>query len=70
MKASDWFLKFLEKQGVKSMYGVPRDENADVMISLLDSPIEFVSTRHEQTAAFMAEMHDRLTGIPGVCMAR
>jgi acetolactate synthase-1/2/3 large subunit len=69
MKASDLFLKCLEKQGVKTMYGVPGEENADVMISLLDSPIEFISTRHEQTAAFMAEMHGRLTGVPGVCMA-
>jgi acetolactate synthase-1/2/3 large subunit len=69
MKASDLFLKCLQEQGVKTMYGVPGEENADVMISLLDSPIEFISTRHEQTAAFMAEMHGRLTGIPGVCLA-
>ena len=69
MKASDLFLHCLQAQGVKSMYGVPGEENADIMISLLDSPIEFISTRHEQTAAFMAEMHGRLTGIPGVCLA-
>ena len=69
MKASDLFLKCLAEQGVKTMYGVPGEENADIMISLLDSPIEFISTRHEQTAAFMAEMHGKLTGIPGVCMA-
>lgn len=69
MKASDLLLKCFEAQGVKMMYGVPGEENADVMISLLDSPIDFIATRHEQTAAFMAEMHGRLTGIPGVCMA-
>lgn len=69
MKASDLLLKCLEAQGVTTMYGVPGEENADVMISLLDSPIEFMATRHEQTAAFMGEMHGRLTGIPGVCMA-
>ena len=69
MKASDLFLKCLEAQGVKTIYGVPGEENADIMISLLNSPIEFISTRHEQTAAFMAEMHGRLTGIPGVCLA-
>jgi acetolactate synthase-1/2/3 large subunit len=39
------------------------------MISLLDSPLKFITCRHEQTAAFMAEMHGRLTGIPGVCLA-
>ena len=69
MKASDLFLQCLELQGVKTIYGVPGEENADVMISLLDSEIDFITTRHEQTAAFMAEMHGRLTGIPGVCMA-
>jgi acetolactate synthase-1/2/3 large subunit len=51
------------------MYGVPGEENDDVMISLLDSPIDFITTRHEQTAAFMAAMHGQLTGIPGVCIA-
>lgn len=69
MKASDLFLKCLEAQGVKIIYGVPGEENADLMISLLNSPIEFIATRHEQTAAFMAEMHGRLTNIPGVCLA-
>jgi TPP-dependent trihydroxycyclohexane-1,2-dione (THcHDO) dehydratase len=38
------------------------------MISLEDSPIEFILTRHEQGAAFMAEVHGRLTGEPGVCL--
>ncbi len=69
MKASDLFLKCLEAQGVKTIYGVPGEENADLMISLLNSPIKFIQTRHEQTASFMAEMHGRLTGIPGVCLA-
>ncbi len=69
MKASDLFLKCLEAQGVKTIYGVPGEENADLMMSLLNSSIGFISTRHEQTAAFMAEMHGRLTGIPGVCLA-
>lgn len=68
MKASDLLLKCLQAHGVKTMYGVPGEENADVMISLLDADIEFIPTRHEQTAAFMAEMHGRLTKIPGVCM--
>ena len=69
MKASDLLLKCLEAQGVDVMYGVPGEENDDVMISLLDSPIDFITTRHEQTAAFMATMHGQLTGIPGVCIA-
>ena len=48
---------------------MPGEENADLMISLLDSPIEFITTRHEQTAAFMATMHGALTENCGVCMA-
>lgn len=69
MKASDLFLKCLEEQGVDTIFGVPGEENADIMISLLDSPIEFITCRHEQSAAFMADMHGRLTGKPGVCLA-
>ena len=68
MKASDLFVKCLEAEGVTQIFGVPGEENADLMISLEDSPIEFVLTRHEQGAAFMAEVHGRLTGEPGVCL--
>lgn len=69
MKASDVFLQCLVEQGVSTIFGVPGEENADIMMSLLDSPIEFITCRHEQTAAFMADMHGRLTGKPGVCLA-
>jgi acetolactate synthase-1/2/3 large subunit len=69
MKASDLFLNCLKQQGVKTIYGVPGEENADVMIALLNHPIQFITCFHEQTAAFMAEMHGRLTGVPGVCLA-
>ncbi len=68
MKASDLFVRCLEAEGVTTIYGVPGEENADVMISLEHSPIEFVLCRHEQGAAFMAEVHGRLTGEPGVCL--
>ncbi len=69
MKASDLFLQCLEREGVKEIYGVPGEENADFMMSLLDSPIEFVICRHEQAAAFMADVAGRLTGRPGVCLS-
>jgi acetolactate synthase-1/2/3 large subunit len=68
VKASDLFVKCLETEGVREIYGVPGEENADFMISLEDSSIEFILTRHEQGAAFMAEVHGRLTGEPGVCL--
>ena len=68
MKASDLFLKALEEEGVALIFGVPGEENADMMISLLSSPIKFIMTRHEQGAAFMADVYGRLTGQPGVCL--
>ena len=69
MKASDLFLRCLEAEGVDTIFGIPGEENADLMMSLLDSPIEFVICRHEQAAAFMADMYGRMTGKPGVCLA-
>ena len=69
MKASDLFVKCLEAEGVETIFGIPGEENADFMISLLDSSIEFVICRHEQAAAFMADMYGRMTGKPGVCLA-
>lgn len=68
MKASDLFVRTLENEGVEYIFGVPGEENADVMISLLDSSIEFVICRHEQGAAFMADVYGRLTGKAGVCL--
>ncbi len=69
MKASDLFLRCLEEEGVEYIFGVPGEENADLMMSLLDSPIRFVICRHEQGAAFMADVYGRLTGKPGTCLA-
>ncbi|MEE8558966.1 MAG: acetolactate synthase large subunit [Myxococcota bacterium] len=68
MKASDLFLRCLEAEGVEYIFGVPGEENADVMMSLLDSPIQFIICRHEQGAAFMADLYGRMTGRPGVCL--
>jgi acetolactate synthase I/II/III large subunit len=69
MKASDLFVKCLEAEGVEYIFGIPGEENADTMISLMDSDIDFVLCRHEQAAAFMADVYGRLTGKPGVCLA-
>ena len=69
VKASDLFVKCLEEEGVTHIFGVPGEENADLMISLEDSPIEFVLCRHEQGAAFMADAYGRLTGKAGVCLS-
>lgn len=69
MKAAKLFVKCLENEGVEYIFGIPGEENLDVMDALLDSPIKFVTTRHEQGAAFMADVYGRLTGRAGVCLA-
>ena len=69
MKAAELFVKCLEQEGVEYIFGIPGEENLDVMDALLDSSIQFVTTRHEQGAAFMADVYGRLTGKPGVCLA-
>jgi acetolactate synthase I/II/III large subunit len=68
MKASDLFVKCLENEGVTHIFGIPGEENADVMMSLMGSKIKFVLCRHEQAAAFMADTYGRLTGKAGVCL--
>ena len=69
MKASDLLVKCLESEGVEYIFGLPGEENADLMMSLSESKIKFILTRHEQGAAFMADMYGRLTGKVGVCLA-
>jgi acetolactate synthase-1/2/3 large subunit len=65
VKASDLLVKCLEEEGIEYIFGVPGEENADFMISLEQSnKIRFILTRHEQGAAFMAEIYGRLTGNP------
>ncbi len=65
MKASDLLVKCLEEEGIEYIFGVPGEENADFMLSLEQSKkIRFILTRHEQGAAFMAEIYGRLTGNP------
>ncbi|MBL1233522.1 MAG: acetolactate synthase large subunit [Vicingaceae bacterium] len=69
MKASDLFIKALENEGVKYIFGVPGEENLDFLNSLKNSSIQLIITRHEQGAGFMAATYGRLTGKPGVCIA-
>ncbi len=68
MKASDLLVRCFEAEGIRFVFGVPGEENADVMMSLQDSELEFILCRHEQGAAFMAEVHGRLTGDPAIAL--
>ncbi|MES1937206.1 acetolactate synthase large subunit [Salinisphaera hydrothermalis] len=69
MKASDLFVRCLEEEGVEYVFGVPGEENLDLIESLRGSRIQLVVTRHEQHAAFMAATYGRLTGRAGVCLS-
>jgi acetolactate synthase-1/2/3 large subunit len=69
MKASDLFVKCLVNEGVKYIFGVPGEENEDLLFSLEGSGIKFIPTRHEQGAAFIANVWGRLTGTAGVCLS-
>lgn len=69
MKASDLFVRVLESEGVEFIFGVPGEENLDILNSLQGSTIKLILTRHEQGAGFMAATYGRLTGKAGVCMA-
>lgn len=68
-KGSDLLVAALENEGVERIFGIPGEENLDVVESLRSSKIELILTRHEQAAGFMAATHGRLTGRPGVCLS-
>ena len=69
MNGAELLVSALENEGVEQIFGVPGEENLDVVEALRRSKIKLVLTRHEQAAAFMAATHGRLTGRPGVCLA-
>ncbi|TPL22613.1 acetolactate synthase large subunit [Mesorhizobium sp. B2-4-10] len=67
-KGSDLFVAALENEGVDRIFGIPGEENLDIVESIRRSSIQLILTRHEQAAAFMAATYGRLTGKPGVCI--
>lgn len=69
MRVADLLVKSLEQEGVEYIFGVPGEENLDLMDALLNSSIQFITTHHEQGAAFMAGFIGKLTGKPGVCLS-
>src|SRR5712672_4434186 len=69
MNGAGLLVAALENEGVKQIFGVPGEENLDVVEALRRSTIRLVVTRHEQAAAFMAATHGRLTGEAGVCLS-
>ena len=59
----------LEAEGVDVIFGIPGEETLDLMFAIRDSKIRFIPVRHEQGAAFMADVYGRLTGRAGVCLS-
>lgn len=68
VRAADLLVRCLEAEGVRWIFGIPGEETLDVSDALDSSSIEFVPVRHEQAAAFMADVQGRLTGRAGVCL--
>lgn len=69
MNTAELLVKCLEKEGVKYIFGIPGEENLDLINSIDHSSIQFITVRHEQGAAFMADVYGRLTGTAGVCLS-
>ena len=69
MKASDLFARTLESEGVEFVFGIPGEENLDLLDPISRSRIRLILTQHEQAAGFMAASCGRLTGKAGVCLA-
>ncbi len=69
MNTAELLVKCLENEGVEYIFGLPGEENLAVLEALKHSSIKFITTRHEQGAAFMADVYGRLTGRAGVCLS-
>ena len=69
MNTAELLIQCLENEGVEYIFGLPGEENLHVLEALKDSSIQFITTRHEQGAAFMADVYGRLTGKAGVCLS-
>ncbi|MFH0916665.1 MAG: acetolactate synthase large subunit [bacterium] len=69
MKAADLFVRCLENENVEYVFGLPGEETLQLVDSLSTSAVQFVTVRHEQGAAFMADVYGRLTGRAGVCLS-
>lgn len=69
MKAAELMVRCLENEGVQYVFGLPGEETLELTDALLDSRLRFIETRHEQGAAFMADVYGRLSGKAGVCLS-
>ncbi|QAT49246.1 acetolactate synthase large subunit [Caproiciproducens sp. NJN-50] len=66
---AEMLVKCLEQEGVEYIFGIPGEENLALIDAIHKSSIRFITVRHEQGAAFMADVYGRLTGKAGVCLS-
>lgn len=69
MNTADLLIKCLEEENVEYIFGIPGEETLDLINAIENSSIKFITARHEQGAAFMADVYGRLTGKAGVCLS-
>ena len=69
MKAAELLVRCLENEGVDLVFGLPGEETLELTDALLGSRTRFIEARHEQGAAFMADVYGRLSGKAGVCLS-
>jgi acetolactate synthase I/II/III large subunit len=68
--AAALLVECLAAEGCEYIFSVPGEETMDVLEALSEQgSVRHVTTRHEQGAAFMADVYGRLTGRAAVAMA-
>lgn len=66
---AELLVECLENEGVEYIFGLPGEQTIPILEELRKSDIEFITVRHEQGAAFMADVYSRVSGNTGVCIA-
>ncbi len=69
MKAAELLVRCLENESTEFVFALPGEENLELLDALAFSRLRTILVRHEQSAAFMADVYGRLTGKAGVCLA-
>ncbi|UCG82302.1 MAG: thiamine pyrophosphate-binding protein [Dehalococcoidia bacterium] len=72
VNGAEALVRCLIEEGVSCVFGIPGDQCGPITDAIhrmgADAGIKFVTTRHEQAAAHMADAWARVTGDPGVCL--
>jgi len=69
LTGAELIIRFLERQGVETLAGIPGGTVLPIYRALADSSLNHILARHEQGAGFIAHGLARVTGKAGVCLA-